>query len=310
MVQIREIIDARWLRTLSLAVASAIAAVQSLSAGVHVVDRGETWESIAATYGIDEPALKRLNTDVPLIYVGMTINVPDGMTAEEAAIARFYANHPMKLDAVDAYERKDYKKSAKLFSELIKNHPDAPLEIYYKRGLAYYNWGKMNQTMADMQYVSSRDAKKEFPKAASIYRDAQRIEEQRAAERAAIVGAVVGVAATATATYFTAKAASEQQSASSASSSGSGGSSRSSSSTSSTRSSSSYSSDSDSGTAAASASKKKASKCGACGGRGYNVEYTAGYGLAKPEYCAECGKDMMSNHWHKTCQRCGGSGVE
>ena len=67
------------------------------------------------------------------------------------------------------------------------------------------------------------------------------------------------------------------------------------------------SSGSSSSSSVASSSKRK---CGFCGGRGWNVEYTAGFGLAKPEYCSQCGKEMMSNHYHATCQHCKGTGYE
>lgn len=55
---------------------------------------------------------------------------------------------------------------------------------------------------------------------------------------------------------------------------------------------------------------KKPKKCGACNGRGWNVKYVAGFGLAEKEYCSQCGKEMMSNHYHATCTRCDGKGYK
>ena len=55
---------------------------------------------------------------------------------------------------------------------------------------------------------------------------------------------------------------------------------------------------------------KQQKKCGSCNGRGWNVEYTAAYGLDEKEYCSECGKTMMSSHYHKTCTRCNGTGYK
>lgn len=62
--------------------------------------------------------------------------------------------------------------------------------------------------------------------------------------------------------------------------------------------------------ASSNSTSSKSKKCGFCGGRGWNVEYAAGYGLAKQEYCNQCGKTMMSNHYHATCQKCKGTGIE
>lgn len=53
---------------------------------------------------------------------------------------------------------------------------------------------------------------------------------------------------------------------------------------------------------------KMKQKCGFCAGKGSVVEYTANYGIDKRPYCDECGKNVVSGHYHKTCPRCGGSG--
>lgn len=69
----------------------------------------------------------------------------------------------------------------------------------------------------------------------------------------------------------------------------------------------SYDDDGGSESSAASPSRPK-SKCGACGGKGSTIEYTANYGIDKQPYCDECGKNVTSGHYHRTCTRCGGSG--
>ena len=55
---------------------------------------------------------------------------------------------------------------------------------------------------------------------------------------------------------------------------------------------------------------KEQKKCRFCNGRGWNVESVASFGLAEKEYCSQCGKTMMSNHYHKTCIHCDGNGYE
>lgn len=48
--------------------------------------------------------------------------------------------------------------------------------------------------------------------------------------------------------------------------------------------------------------------CGQCNGKGWVVDYVAGYGTQKLVWCNQCGKKMMSNHYHKTCPGCKGKG--
>lgn len=49
-------------------------------------------------------------------------------------------------------------------------------------------------------------------------------------------------------------------------------------------------------------------KCGLCGGKGSIIEYTSNYGINNNPYCEECGKNVVSGHYHKVCPRCGGKG--
>lgn len=47
--------------------------------GTHIVQRGETMESIAKSYGVSVESLNKLNPNTEgLIYVGMKLNVPQG----------------------------------------------------------------------------------------------------------------------------------------------------------------------------------------------------------------------------------------
>ena len=49
-------------------------------------------------------------------------------------------------------------------------------------------------------------------------------------------------------------------------------------------------------------------QCKQCDGKGWVVDYVSGYGTQKSTWCNQCGKKMMSNHYHKTCPGCKGKG--
>lgn len=50
--------------------------------------------------------------------------------------------------------------------------------------------------------------------------------------------------------------------------------------------------------------------CGLCNGRGTvgTEEGVSNYGSDKKKWCADCGRYVYLNHWHKTCPSCNGRG--
>ena len=173
--------------------------------------------------------------------------------------------------ALSAYQRENYQDAINYFNASLR-----------------YNHNQIQEDKAQSMLEKSRVARQ------------QQIQRRQAIAQAITVAVVAGATATASAAVqsSTGVPLTDPHYGCHAS----GGSSCSVSSSSST--SSSYVSSSNNSTTA---TRKK---CGFCGGRGWNVEYTAGYGLATSEYCSTCGKNMMSNHYHATCQKCGGTGYE
>lgn len=265
----------------------------------HIVDRGESWESIADDYGISVGKLKEANPGITDAFSGLELNVPASIDATEIKRRKFLRQNPLYLEAQSFAASGNHKQAAKTYEKLIESHTNIPIDVYYNRGLAYYNCGKMHQTMNDMAYVKKHDTGKRFPDASAIYNRAEKIQAERDANNAALAGAIIGAATTVTATYFAAKATSDSQPTASSATTSSG---------SSRTSERSFHYDSDNDTDSSSKSSKKQSKCSRCGGKGFVVEYTASFGLDKKEYCAECGKTMMSSHYHVKCPSCKGSG--
>ena len=75
----------RFFLSLSFAVASVVAMAQAETA-THIVQRGETLESIAKDYNVDVDVLDRLNPNADgVVYVGMKLKVPVAAMPESAA---------------------------------------------------------------------------------------------------------------------------------------------------------------------------------------------------------------------------------
>lgn len=65
---------------------------------------------------------------------------------------------------------------------------------------------------------------------------------------------------------------------------------------------------SSSSSTSSSSNSHQAKKCGACGGKGYVIDYVANFGLGN-KYCSECGKTVPGGHYHKKCTQCKGTGM-
>lgn len=284
---------------------AAICFVTSVCASSHIVDRGESWESIADDYGVTVSQLKEANPSIVDAFVGIELFIPVEVDDMDMERRKFMRHNPLYLEAQDLAAAGKYKQAAKTYEQLIASNHNVPLDVYYHRGIAYYNWGKMHQTMNDMAYVKRNDTYGRFPDAAEIYGKAEKIQAERDANKAAIAGAIIGVAATATASYLTMEASSDMAADGSSASATS-----SSSAPSYDGAGYSYGTQSvdDSDMASSSSSTRKPSRCGTCSGTGTIVKYSTSFGLAEKEYCAECGKTVMSNHYHAKCPSCKGTG--
>ncbi|MCC8118245.1 MAG: hypothetical protein LIP09_05790 [Bacteroidales bacterium] len=264
---------------------------------IHMVDRGEDLNSIAELYCTTPAAISKANYDLTEIYCGMELVIPITASDYDLQLNQAYHSNSLYSEAEYAYKCGDYKQAVKLYDQIIKG--GSPLLLaYYKRGMAQYQRDKLGPAYEDFSYVASHDTEYNFPDAESYCEQIYEIQQQRSQENAQFWGALVQTVAVAGLSAYEMSQQSKQQStrsSSSSSSSSSGGFS--------------YSSyDSSSSSSNNSSTTKSQSKCGLCGGKGFTVESVISFGLAEKEYCSECGKTMMSNHYHKKCTQCGGNG--
>lgn len=223
------------------------------------------------------------------------LDVYDAKTLE--MIENYLEDLPRKQiikEANKLYDDDKFKKASKEYSKAI----EMKAEDYtlFKRGLCYYHMGKFKKAQEDFQSCYNITKSSEYKsKAKNNFEVAGKKREEARQQNGLIALGLLGAAAM---TYSAISA--PKNSNNSSSSVPSGGSYSSSSS-----SSSGYSSTSSNGSTTSSKSR-----CGLCSGKGSYVEYTSNYGVSKTEYCSECGKNMMSNHYHKTCTLCHGKGYK
>lgn len=266
--------------------------------GKRVVERGETWESIAAQYKVAVDLIKNLNSEYDECLAGIELFVPIASVGEKEIIEELPQRNIIdELQFARSYlSHEDYKKAVKEYDKMIKRNPS--IDAYYERALAQYKRGKLKQAISDLQVVQgydNYDAK--YPDTDELLAGINEEWSAKKARRAELWGAIVGAVLVTGLEVGNAVIQSNKTSASSKSSY------QSSSRSSTSRSSSSSFSDDDN----TSRSKKK-QKCGFCGGKGSIIEYTANYGIDERPWCDECGKKVTSGHYHRTCTHCNGTG--
>lgn len=263
----------------------------------YTVKRGDSMESIAEKYGITAEVLRLFNPYMDC-YVGVELEVPFYGSASEAEESIAASENSALQEGNFYFDRKDYKKAIECYNRTIKNGT-APIQAYYKRGLAWYNREKYRQAIDDMGYVVSNDASNRYPDASDYYSKAKELQAQRDEANSQAWGELFGMVLS-TAAVVTTNISANKNKARSSSESTQGYESNDSSDD--------YDSSDDISTGTSKSTSKKKSKCGTCSGRGYTVEYTAGYGLSDKKYCSECGKTVPITHYHKTCHQCNGTG--
>lgn len=161
--------------------------------GSHIVDRGETWESIASRYGVPPEIIRRLNCGIPECYTGLELEVPIMPVAQATPNASLKSlettmlNHARKM-----MERKDYKGAIKQYSALIKEFPSAT--AYYERAAAHYNNGKLKNSMKDlMRVIHSGKESAMYPDAEELYVAISNELQEKRAERALMWGQIASV---------------------------------------------------------------------------------------------------------------------
>lgn len=159
----------------------------------HVVQRGETFRSIAMRYGITEQMLRNTNLHVETCYTGLTLQI-DSADIESARQYRLQLEAEQRKRELQArYEQawqlmdaEKYKDAQKVFDGIIAEAPTAL--AYYNRGVCYFNREKWNDAASDFRNtINSDDCSEELKDQSRELRDeALKNQEIKSQQRAAM----------------------------------------------------------------------------------------------------------------------------
>ena len=280
----------------------------------HVVQRGETLESIAKDYNLSPNELHNANNDMEIFYTGLEINVPIKKTMIASTGTKQSSNSDEQfLKTLAAYwddceianklfETHNYSKAQKQYQQTIKKYKGIlPCEdAHYGNALCSYNREKWKSAIEDLNMVinneecsqGQRDHCKRLLAKAQSYRD------QQLENRSNFWGGLFMTAATVGVAYMNAKSETKPTAGTLSSS------------TSTTN----YSDDSSTdGESSSEQTFKKSSKicrrcsgggkCYQCHGKGIRTDNLFGTGIDPTHDCGVCGGDGK-------CPSCHGTGKQ
>ena len=280
----------------------------------HVVQRGETLESIAKDYNLSPNELHNANNDMEIFYTGLEINVPIKKTMIASTGTKQSSNSDEQfLKTLAAYwddceianklfETHNYSKAQKQYQQTIKKYKGIlPCEdALYGNALCSYNREKWKSAIEDLNMVinneecsqGQRDHCKRLLAKAQSYRD------QQLENRSNFWGGLFMTAATVGEAYMNAKSETKPTAGTLSSS------------TSTTN----YSDDSSTdGESSSEQTFKKSSKicrrcsgggkCYQCHGKGIRTDNLFGTGIDPTHDCGVCGGDGK-------CPSCHGTGKQ
>lgn len=292
------------------AIVMALLSCHRVAAFEHIVDKGETLESIALKYGTTTQAIIRANPGADdFICVGMGLDIPYRQGAASSSVNSKGAEIVRKeCKAADRMlSAGENAKAQKSYSLIIKQLGDkyACTDAYYGRGIAYYNQGDWKKAIQDFEKVVSDPTCGEAVKSHSstlLARARDKREEQLRQRSEAWGQLFVGTAAVATSIAVSSQAAKSKNTASgTARSSGSYSSSSSYTSSSGSQNSQSGSSSGKSCPSLDYAHGKyycgNSGRCGMCGGDGLmGGSFGEGANSHKCTLCGGTGKCKFCNH--------------
>lgn len=261
----------------------------------YVIKKGDTWKSIAKEYGISEEYLRSVNTYFDNTYVGLQINIPTTLSVTELEEINLKSHNALFSKAQQKLENGNYKQAIETYNKII-SFGHAPLIVYYNRGHAYYKRGKLKKSLEDFNYILQNDHEKEFSDISELCSTINKELSQRRQQRAQTWSELIGFGLQITNTVIQAKENEKHTKIYSNNHSISNDKEL-------------YNNENIEENTDSNIYNKTKGKCGTCGGKGYIVKYTAGFGLSTQEYCEECGKNMSSTHYHHKCPSCDGSGI-
>lgn len=280
----------------------------------HVVQRGETLESIAKDYNLSPNELHNANNDMEIFYTGLEINVPIKKTMIASTGTKQSSNSDEQFlktlaaywddceNANKLFETHNYSKAQKQYQQTIKKYKGIlPCEdALYGNALCSYNREKWKSAIEDLNMVinneecsqGQRDHCKRLLAKAQSYRD------QQLENRSNFWGGLFMTAATVGVAYMNAKSETKPTAGTLSSS------------TSTTN----YSDDSSTdGESSSEQTFKKSSKicrrcsgggkCYQCHGKGIRTDNLFGTGIDPTHDCGVCGGDGK-------CPSCHGTGKQ
>lgn len=144
---------------------------------VHEVQRGESWESIAELYDVDEDDLRAINPFL-VCATGMTLDVPVKMSALALDDRKKESGNSAYAEAKSFLDNGKYKKAIKAYDKIIQGG-NASVRAYFNRGKAWFLRGKMRQAMADFDFVINNDSEGVYSDASTYYENAADIQRKR-----------------------------------------------------------------------------------------------------------------------------------
>ena len=274
----------------------------------HIVQRGETFESIAKDYNLSQTELQSVNYDMDIFYTGLEINIPvkkpamassgaDQSSDSDEQFMNALSSYQYECDVADKlFEAKSYSKAQKQYQQIIKKYKGVlPCEdALYGNALCSYNREKWKSAIKDLSAVAYNEecSQEQRDHCKGLLVKAQSYRDQQLENRSNFWGGMLVAAAAVGTSVALASSQSKQSSYSSSSTSSVSASSSSVSSYSSEGSSTSASSSSNSSCPSLKANRGKyycanTGRCGMCGGDGC-MDDQLGDG-ANSHKCTLCG---------------------
>lgn len=187
----------------------------------HVVQRGETLESIAKDYDIPTTELKNANNDFELFYTGLEINVPinkpvlaynetNQLSDSDEQFLKAYLSYVDDCEIADKFfEARNYSKAQKQYQQIIKKYKGIlPCEdALYGNALCSYNREKWKSAIKDLSIVINNEdcSQNQRNHCKKLLAKAQSYRAQQIENRSNFWGGLVMTAATVGVAYMNAK---------------------------------------------------------------------------------------------------------
>lgn len=188
----------------------------------HVVQRGETLESIAKNYNLSPTELRNANNDMEIFYTGLEINVPikihtvlsngtEQSTNSDEQILKTLTAYLNDCEIADnLFETRNYSKAQKQYQQIIRKYNGVLScnEALYGNALCSYNREKWKSAIKDLSIVINNEhsSQKERDHCKKLLVKAQSYRDQQLENRSNLWGGLFMTAATVGTAYMATKA--------------------------------------------------------------------------------------------------------